>query len=177
MVTSNLGIALAETGCSVLLIDGDSRKPSLHSAFDASEEPGLCSLLKNSGHPPGASLQSIAQPTRYDRLKVISSGRAGDPLSSLLYSRGLSQLLGSARQDFQMITIDTPPILLLPDARIFGRVADAVVLVLRASETNRESALLAKRQLQEDGTPLLGIILNDWLPSASRGYHYYQYRQ
>ena len=74
-----------------------------------------------------------------------------------------------------MIVIDTPPLSLLPDARILGRFADGVVLVVRAGHTTREGAMAAIQRLIEDRSNVLGTVLNDWNPKKSPGSYYAQY--
>ena len=75
-----------------------------------------------------------------------------------------------------MVLIDTPPTLQMPDARVVGRLADAVVMVLRAGETTRDAAIAARERLVEDGTRVLGAILNDWNPKQSPNGYYGYYR-
>jgi Mrp family chromosome partitioning ATPase len=64
----------------------------------------------------------------------------------------------------------------MPDGRILGRLADGVILVIRANTTTRDAALAARQRLSEDGTPVLGAILNDWNPKHSVTYGYYGYK-
>ena len=68
------------------------------------------------------------------------------------------------REEFHTVIIDTPPMLNMPDARILGRLADGVILVVRSAETMRAAAVAAKQRLTEDGTRVLGTILNQWDP-------------
>ena len=96
--------------------------------------------------------------------------------SDLLYSPRLAELLIKMRGVFDTILIDTPPMLHLPDARVLGKLSDAVVMVLRAGETTRDVAVAACQRFREDGTPLLGTILNGWNPSLNGyGYDYKNY--
>ena len=73
-----------------------------------------------------------------------------------------------------MVIIDTPPMLQIPDARVLGRLADAVILVVRSAQTTRDDAASAGRRLAADGTCVLGTILNEWDPrrSSHSGYDY-----
>ncbi len=74
--------------------------------------------------------------------------------------------------EFDMVFIDAPPMIHLADARVLGRLADGVILVVRAGRTTRESALFATQRFADDGTRILGTILNSWDPSKSPGYGY-----
>jgi len=81
-------------------------------------------------------------------------------------------LLSQLRRDFDMILIDAPPMAYLADARVLGKQADGVILVVRAGQTTTESARLAIQRFDEDGTRVLGTILNSWDPRASAAYAY-----
>ena len=75
------------------------------------------------------------------------------------------ELLRGVRQEFDVILIDTPPILYLQDARVIGRLCDAAILVARAGHTTIEQVRACHSRMQEDRVPLIGTILNDWKPS------------
>ena len=74
-----------------------------------------------------------------------------------------------------MVMVDAPPMIHLADARLLGRFADGVILVVRAGQTTTESALLARQRFAEDGTRVLGTVLNGWDPKASGHYGYGAY--
>jgi Mrp family chromosome partitioning ATPase len=86
----------------------------------------------------------------------------------------MALLLERLRTEFDMILIDAPPMIWLADARVLGRIADGVVLVLRAGRTTHESALFAMQRFAEDGTRVLGTILNNWHPKNNEGYYGYK---
>lgn len=169
-VASNLGMALAETGRSVLLVDGDFRRPRLHHVFDLPNNWGLTSLLADGANMPDV----VGMPTAFPGLSVLPSGPAPESISKILYSPALRQFFNLVRTRFDIILIDAPPILEVADARVMGEFADGAVLVLRAGSTDRADALVACQSLQEDGTLLLGTVLNDWKPPR-RSKNYYEY--
>ena len=76
------------------------------------------------------------------------------------------------REEFHTVIIDTPPMLNMPDARVLGRLADGVVLVVRSAQTMRDAAVAANQRLTEDGTRVLGTILNQWDPRKTNQYTY-----
>ena len=80
----------------------------------------------------------------------------------MLYSPRLAELLRAVRMQFDTVLIDTPPVLSMPDARVVARLADSVVLVVRANRTTREAASIACQRFADDGTLVLGAVLNDW---------------
>jgi succinoglycan biosynthesis transport protein ExoP len=163
-VASNLALALVETGSSVLLIDGDLRKGRLDRIFNVSNSWGLSDLL--AGEPiPQASTNPYLQ-TSYPRLALLPVGSKASGIASLLHSPRARVFLNEMRIRFDTIIIDTPPMLHLPDARILGRLADEVILVVCAAQTTGDQTTIAARRLMEDGTYLLGTILNKWDPTT-----------
>ena len=95
-------------------------------------------------------------------LTLLPSGKLTDSVATLLHSQRLAEIITQLRRDFDLVLIDTPPVLPFADARIFGKLADAVILVVRSGRTTRELALAAKARFVEDGLPVFGTILNDW---------------
>jgi succinoglycan biosynthesis transport protein ExoP len=87
----------------------------------------------------------------------------------------MPRLLERLRKEFDMIMIDAPPLIHLADARVLGRNADGVILVIRAGQTTTESALFASQRFAEDGTRVLGTILNNWDAKSSQSYRYQEY--
>jgi capsular exopolysaccharide synthesis family protein len=173
-VVCNLGISLAEIHHNVLLIDADMRRPRLHSVFDVPNDKGLSDLLFEDKPIDVAMLEKACLPTAIPRLYVMPSGGSRHNASSLVHSPRLTELIKLARERFDTVVIDTPPMVNISDARVVARLADAVILVLRSAFTTRDAALLAKRRFAEDGIEVLGTILNYWNPKTP-GYGYYRY--
>jgi capsular exopolysaccharide synthesis family protein len=179
----NLAIAMAEVKKSVLLIDADLRRPRIHSHFGLVNAHGLCNLL-SSDDLTTESVDLAIQTTSVAGLDIIAAGEDSHTAANLLYSDNLSQMLTWLKDRYAMIIIDTPPMLQLNDARVVARLADSVVLVVRAEKTTRDAVIAASRKFAEDGTQVLGVLLNDWDPKRSlHGYYgyegstyYHQYR-
>jgi receptor protein-tyrosine kinase len=170
---SNLGLALAEIGQKVLLIDADMRKPRLHQIFSTPNSWGLSDLLREKTPLKDCPLEAIARATQYNGLYLLPSGPATLSTSNLLYSVRVSELLQRVRADFDTILIDTPPLLNISDARVIGRLADAAILVIRAGQTTRDLAMTAKQRLVDDGIAVLGTVLNRWDLKSTTRYSYY----
>jgi polysaccharide biosynthesis transport protein len=166
-VTSNLAIALAEINQRVLIIDADMRLPRLHTIFDIPNTFGLSDFLHERRPIEEYLEEELVRKTQIPNLYVMPAGPARSNLSRLVHSGRVKELLQRFRGRFDTILIDSAPVLTVPDARILGRSADAVILVIRAHRTQHESAFAAVRSFDEDGTPLLGTILNDWNPKRS----------
>ena len=171
-VVSNIAIALAEINRPVLVIDADMRKPRMHEIFDIPNTWGLSDLLTSKNSLNGCPREALARETEIPDLYVLPSGPRTRSISNLLHSPRTPELLERVRNEFDTVLIDTPPMLQLADARVLGQVADAVILVVRAGQTTRDAAKTAAARFDEDGTLVLGTILNAWNPSAG-GYGYY----
>jgi polysaccharide biosynthesis transport protein len=179
-VVSNLGIAIAEVGQKVLLIDADLRKPRLQHIFSLTNERGLSDILRKRTTMNGnGNMGGLIRETEVPGLFVLTSGPETAGSTSLLYGAYLPELLKQLGAEFETILIDTPPMLQIPDARVVGRIADGVIVVLRSGKTSRDAAMAATQRFAEDGTKILGTILNDWNPKSSPdgyyGYHSSEY--
>jgi len=174
---SNLGIALAEIGRRVVLVDGDMRRPRLHRVFGLPGNKGLTDLLRSEIPIGQHSIDKIAHPTEVPGLFVVPGGSGAVNISNLLYSARMPELLERLKAEFDTVLIDSPPMLQIPDARVLGRMADAVILVVRAGQTSRDSAVAASQRFAEDHTPVLGTILNQWDPRGQAGFYdgYHEY--
>jgi polysaccharide biosynthesis transport protein len=180
-VTCNLGIALAELGQKVLLVDGDIRRPRLNKIFNISNERGLSTLLQEKDlNGPSTPYQ----PADVTGLFVLPAGPPISGTTSLLYSSALVEnssaivkLLQRFRAEFQFVLIDTPPFLYTSDARILCRVADALLFIARAEYTTRDAAQAAYKRLAEDGAPVLGAVLNGWNPKTATDGSYKKYEK
>jgi len=159
-VAVNLAIALSEINQRVLLIDADLRKPCLHEIFCLDNQIGLTGVLTGRTSPWASS--GALEGTHISGLNVLPGGCSPDRAPRLLYSPRLGELLRAVRLQFDTVLIDTPPVLAMPDARVIARLADSVVLVVRANRTTREAAAAACQRFADDGTLVLGAVLNDW---------------
>ncbi len=177
MLASNLAIAMAEIEQRVLLIDGDLRRPRLHEIFSMRNERGLSTILRDKTTLDSDQLLSggLIRESEISGLFVLTSGPPTASATSLLYGAHMQALLKYVRTQFDIILIDTPPMLQIPDARVMARMSDAALIVIRAGKTTREDAMAVRQRLNEDGTAILGTIFNGWSPApALTGYYGYR---
>jgi polysaccharide biosynthesis transport protein len=174
-VACNLSIAMAEIGRKVLLIEGDLRRPRLHKVFGAPNHSGLSDLLWTDIPLETVPIGHLVQQTDVSGLSLLPGGSCRVTPANLFYSPRMKRLLNRFRKEFDMILIDAPPMIHLADARVLGRFGDGVILVVRAGETTTESALFACHRFEEDGTRVLGTVLNSWNPRTSTHYGYGSY--
>ncbi len=173
--TTNLALAAAEIGKRVLLVDADLRRPRIHEVFDLPNDLGLSNLLLE--QLAEDRMFTCIQETAIPGLEVLTAGSAIESAPHLLYSPTLSVLLRSVRTQYDLVLIDTPPMLQMPDARIVGAIADAVVLIVRASQTDRALLVAAQQRFVEDCTNVLGAILNGWDPTQELSGYYREYER
>lgn len=180
-VISNLALASADARRRVLLIDADLRRPRLHDIFDICNDWGLSDLIQSDDPLDSLDISKLSRPTEAPGLFVIPSGPGADGVSKMLYASRLEELLERVRREFDLILIDTPPMVLYPDARLLARLSDGIVLVVRSNRCNREYLTAYSELLSQDRTPILGTILNDCRIGSThyRGYSNYDryYRQ
>jgi capsular exopolysaccharide synthesis family protein len=175
-VVANLGIALAEIRKKTLIIDADMRRPSIHKVFGVPQSRGLSDLLQN--EMTDENLAGLVQETGLAGLNVLTAGTPTAAAAYLLHSPNFAAFLEKVRPEYDMVLIDTPPMVQMTDARIVGRLSDAAVLVARAGTTTRDALRTAKERFDEDRTRVLGSILNSWdLKRAVGSYYYRQYQK
>ena len=179
-VLTNLGIAKAEMGSRVLLVDCDIRRPRLHKIFDVPNRWGLSGLLKSDADLDAYPLEGLVCRTKIPGLFVVPSGPAVSSISHLWNSTRAKTLLRRLANEYDVVLVDTPPLLAFSDARLLGRYADGVIFVVRSNRTLRDCALSAMERLTNDGLEVAGTILNDWQPRSrkadARYYGYAAYR-
>jgi capsular exopolysaccharide synthesis family protein len=164
----HLAIAHAQQKHNTLLIDCDLRRPGVHGKLGINPETGLASILQN-GLQWRSKLVKLANLPNLDILPTgLSSRRAAD-----LIGAGLPRILEEALPEYDLIVIDTPPILGFPEPLQMAAAVDGVVLVALAGQTNRNAVGSALTTLQRVRANVLGIVLNEVTKDMSDSYHYY----
>lgn len=167
---ANLAIAFAQAGLSVLLIDGDMRKPNVHHVFRLENRYGLSSLLNGQ-----AELNEVIQPINVNRLDVITAGPIPEAPTELLSSVRMRKFIYDVKFRYDLVLIDTPPLLPVADSQILSSMVDGVLLVARSGKVKVENAKKAKMLLEHVGAKIIGAVMNDMKMSKSTSY-YYEYR-
>jgi polysaccharide biosynthesis transport protein len=166
--STHLAKSFADTGHKVLVIDGDTRRGSLHRTLGGFRKPGLLDLLAGT-----ASLEQVMQTIPSRGVDFIGCGghRAGGP--ELLASSTMAQLLAGLRSRYSVILIDSPPLGAGVDPLVLGALTGSLVLLLRNGVTDRELAGAKLEDLQRLPIRMLGAVLNDVKPQGA--YRYYSY--
>lgn len=165
--SGNLALSFAQADQRTIIIDCDLRKPSLHKTFRLSNLTGLSDVLIGKGNINSA----IHQYNEY--LSVLTSGKLPPNPSEMLGSKSMSRLLEALKEHYDVIILDSAPLLAVTDAQILSTKADGTVLVVRAEKTKKESVVHAKNLLDKVDAHLLGIVLNGVNNSRSKYMYYY----
>ena len=171
----NLARSFAQKGMRVVLVDADARRPRIHERLDVPRAPGLSDLLDPESYY-FLRVPRVARETPVEHLSVIAAGsRVQDP-SELYEGAPIRRLLADLGEKYDLIVLDTPPVLAVADAAILGQLTDGAVLVIRAGKTDRDAAQRAYAQLKVARVRVLGAILNDPEGQLKRyNRHYYRY--
>lgn len=173
-ISANLAVVLAQSGKRVLLIDGDMRRGYLHRLFALTNEQGLSDYLRGQDVKPAQ--------TEVEGLDVLSRGNVPPNPSELLMGPAFEHLLQWAQSEYDLILVDTPPLLAVTDAALITRYASVNLLITRFARTTVRETLLTVQRFNQNGIEIHGVVLNALEQTARNtyaygGYHYaYQYR-
>jgi capsular exopolysaccharide synthesis family protein len=171
--TLRLGVAYAQMGRKVVVIDADLRRPRLHKVFGEDNAIGLTSYLMGA-----ASSQEISTPTPVPNLRVIFSGSSTDTPAELLASEKMPLLLDELQEQFDVVIVDTPPSVALSDAVTLSRYVDGILLVVKEQSVSRAVVKQTIETFKQVDAKILGVVLNnvDLQRSGSKYKYYYAYR-
>ncbi len=167
---TNLSLALAQAGSSVLIVDTDLRRPKIHKIFGSKNFFGLTSMLIEGD----LNLAAARHRTHIPSLDVLPSGPVPPNPAELLASRKMYKTLQEIQSRYDYVVLDSPPILNMADASILSQLADATLLVIAYGETTREEAQKVQQQLNLAKANFIGAVING-LPPHQDPYGYYGY--
>ncbi|EKF73300.1 tyrosine-protein kinase [Alcanivorax hongdengensis A-11-3] len=172
-VSANLAAVLAQVGQRVVLIDTDMRKGHLHRYFGNSNEKGLSDFLSGQ-----QEIQSVLQHSSIDNLDFISRGQIPPNPSELLMHPRFSQLMQALSQDYDLVLVDTPPILAVTDAAIVGQQAGTSLIIARYGVNSAKEVDVTLTRFAQNNVEVKGAILNclERRTSTEYGYYSYEYR-
>ena len=164
----NLAIVCAQAGQSVILVDCDLRRPTLHDLLDVSNDRGVSNFLRNEGDP-----LDFIQQTQLPKLHVLTAGET--PMSDIgnLSGDKIRAMLDELKQRYDLVLIDAPPVLGISDGSIIAREADYVILVIQHRRYPGEISLRAKRAIEEVHGNCVGMVLNAVSVQSDDSYYYY----
>jgi capsular exopolysaccharide synthesis family protein len=168
----NTAISLAQTGASVVIIDGDMRRPRLRSIFDLPERDGLSSILSSDATPEDM-LRSVVR-DEASGLFIMSSGPVPPNPAELLGSDQMRKLLATLSEKFTHVVIDSPPVNSFTDGVLIGSMVDGVLLVVHGGKSSRDVVRRSRQLLLDVGAKLVGVVLNNVSVRSHEYYYYYQ---
>jgi len=168
-VLANLGVVFAQAGQSVILVDSDLRRPSLHRLFDLDSTPGLTSVLMGE-----ITVQEALQQTQIENLRVMTSGPLPPNPTELLDSGRMDDFIAEVADHANMILFDSPPSIMLADSIVLSAKLDTTVLVAESGHVTRDAFNETVRLINRARGDILGAVLNK-MDVSRAGYHYYYY--
>ena len=166
--SANLAIVFAQHGKKVLLVDADLRKPAVHYMFNIVNSIGLTNVLANR-----MELSNVIFTTGDRYLHLLTSGPIPPNPSELLASNTMEELMKEMQERYDVVIIDTPPLLTVSDAQIVANICEGSILVLSSGKTEIEHSIKAKELLSSANSSLLGVVLNNKKMKKNKLYRYY----
>ncbi|AUI88711.1 tyrosine-protein kinase [Vibrio azureus] len=171
-VSTNFAAITAKTGQKVLLIDADMRKGYLHQCFKSKNELGLSDFLSGK-----VCFEETIKHSNIDNLDIITRGQTPPNPSELLMHRRFTEFVEQASSRYDLVIIDTPPILAVTDPCIVGSLAGTTLMVARFEKTTARELEAAKNRFEQSGIEVKGIIFNaiEKKAASAHSYGYYNY--
>ena len=167
---ANLAVSIAQAGKSVLVVDADMRNPTQHKLFGLDNRQGLSVALVQD-----QNYLTYIKETTVPGVMVLTGGPIPPNPADLVGSNRMKHLIHEVNEKFDMVLIDTPPVLAVTDAAILAQEVDGVILVLASGEVNKDFAQKAKELLDKVGAKILGAVLNKSDMKTSEYQYYYYY--
>jgi succinoglycan biosynthesis transport protein ExoP len=164
----NLAFICAQGGYNTLMIDGDLRRPKLHTFFDINNSVGLTNYLTTE-----LQLEDVILQTPVDNLYFMPSGILPADAAGILNSRRMSELIADVKSRFDLVLIDSPPILGVSDASVLASEVDLTMVVIQHRKLPRSMLMRVKQAIENVGGNLLGVVLNNVDVRSDSQYQYY----
>jgi capsular exopolysaccharide synthesis family protein len=165
---TNLAFVCAQGGYNVLLIDADLRRPRLHTLFDVSNTVGLTNYLTTD-----VRLEEVVIQTPVENLFFLPSGILPADSAGILNSQRMSELIDDVKSRFDLVLIDSPPILGVSDASVLANEADMTIIVVQHRKLPRQMLMRVKQAVENVGGNVLGVVLNNVDIRTDASYQYY----
>ncbi len=155
MTVANLAVTMAQSGRRTVLVDCDLRRPSLHTLFNLSNEPGLTNVMLDE------TADLPLQPTEVENLWLLASGPKPPNPADLLGTSKIDQLIVALTENADIVLFDAPPVIAVTDSAVLGAKVDGVLLVVQAGATRRDHAERAKETLEKAKVRIVGVTLTN----------------
>ena len=165
-VCANLAVALSQLGRRVLLVDADMRRPRQHTVWGIHNLMGLSNVLVGQ-----SKLQDTLQKA-LTTLDVLPGGKMPPSPLKLLESQRMSSLIEEAKEEYDFVIIDTPPLVAFADGLMLSKLADGILLVVRPGVVDSDTVKVVKNRLEQSGQQVLGMVVNGVTPKNGSAYYY-----
>jgi capsular exopolysaccharide synthesis family protein len=165
---ANLAVVFAQLGKKVLLVDADLRKPTVHRSFGVNNLFGFTTVLTKQ-----ATLANSVLETEEKDLYILTSGPIPPNPAELLSSKSMEQFMEEAKEQFDYVLFDTPPLLAVADPQILANKVDGSIFVVYSGRTQIDQAKKAKELLENAQSKLIGVVLNHKEMKNNEYYYYY----
>jgi capsular exopolysaccharide synthesis family protein len=165
---ANLAVVFAQLGKKVLLVDADLRKPTVHRTFGVNNLFGFTTVLTKQ-----ATLGSTVLETDEKDLYILTSGPVPPNPAELISSKSMEQFIEEAKEQFDYVLFDTPPLLAVADPQILANKVDGSIYVVFSGKTEIDQAKKAKELLENAQSKLVGVVLNHKELKNNEYYYYY----
>lgn len=172
MTSTNLAVALAQTGRNTLIIDADLRRPRVATTLGLDPAIGLTTALVGK-----TEIHDAIQVHEASGLHVLASGAKPPNPTEILQSKITHDLIRRLRSSYDMVIIDAPPLLPVADASVLAKLADGVIIVVRHAKTTKDQVNEAINRLNQVGARLYGVVVNMVAKRAVGSYYYYYYEE
>lgn len=171
-VSTNLAHTIAQSGKKVLIIDADMRKGHIHKSYKMTRSPGLSELITEQ-----LNIDEVMRPTKFENIDIVSTGRIPPNPSELLMHNSFEKYCQKFSDCYDLILIDTPPLLAVTDAAIVAKLCAINFILLRFGKHNMHEVLLIIKRLEDNNIDVAGFIFNgiELSNSAHSKYRYYNY--
>ncbi|RRS06923.1 polysaccharide biosynthesis tyrosine autokinase [Pseudoalteromonas sp. J010] len=169
-ITVNLATVLAQSGKRVLVVDADMRKGYLQTQFGMKWDDGLSDYL--SGR---LNLAQVIKPTQVEGLHVMTRGQIPPNPSELLMHQNFSKLISEVSKMYDLVIVDTPPILAVTDPAIVGAHAGTTLLVTRFGQNHIKELEITRNRFEQNGIDVKGVVFNGVVRKSTNAYGYYGY--
>jgi tyrosine-protein kinase Etk/Wzc len=171
-IAVNLGGSFAQANRNTLVVDCDLRKPRIHTVFNSNRFPGLIDYLFGK-----ATLDEVTRKSESQNLSYITSGTIPPNPAEMLESNAMKEFLTTVREKYDIILLDSPPVIAVTDSEILASLVDASILVVSADTTENELLEKSVELIKRDRSSFIGTVLNNFSYKSGYGsyYKYYYY--
>lgn len=171
-ITANYATTLAQSGKKVLIIDCDLRRPNIHKVFGMPNAIGLINVLMRE-----SELDRSIKYTKVEGVFVLVAGPVPPNPSEMLESKRMDEIINVARENFDIILLDSPPVLPVTDALIISKYTEGTIVVIALEETQKEALKKTVESLENIGANIIGTVVNKAnIKKGHYGYGGYSYK-